>query len=82
MSHPETRYMSFLLRLWSADDVDSKRVWRASLESPADHSRTSFRDLDALFAFLAHECERAPNMAAPGHPSLREQDPRKEDAAA
>ena len=47
-------YLSYLLRLWSAED-GGERVWRASLESPHSGQHTGFASLDDLFDFLRQE---------------------------
>jgi hypothetical protein len=43
-------YLSYLLRLWRVSERGG--VWRASLEDPGTGVRTSFANLEALFAFL------------------------------
>ena len=49
---PETRYLSYMLRLWRTRDRDGEAVWRASLEEPVSRHTESFADADALFTFL------------------------------
>ena len=49
-------YLSYLLRLWSAED-GGERIWRASLESPHSGQRTGFASLDDLFDFLRQEVD-------------------------
>jgi hypothetical protein len=52
MSGKQTRYVSYLLRLWQ-DHNDQKPVWRASLQSSLNGERQVFASLDHLFAFLS-----------------------------
>ena len=48
----ETRYLSYMLRLWHTRDSNGEAVWRASLEEPGSHHTESFGDTDAMFTFL------------------------------
>ncbi len=48
------RYFSYLLRLWETDD-GGRRVWRASIEFPANGERRGFASLADLFLYLEHE---------------------------
>jgi|APFre7841882724_1041349.scaffolds.fasta_scaffold01700_4 hypothetical protein len=50
-------YLSFLLRLWQAQQNESL-VWRASLESPQTGERRSFPDLESLLLFLQDKTSR------------------------
>jgi hypothetical protein len=49
---PETRYLSYMLRMWRTRDNNGEAVWRASLEEPGSHHTESFGDTDAMFTFL------------------------------
>lgn len=53
------QYFSYLVRFWKTTGADGKAVWRASLERPGDPTRLGFPDMEALFAFLAAQCEPA-----------------------
>ena len=46
-------YLSYLLRLWGAD----QDAWRASLESPMTGERHGFASLKDLFAFLQAQAD-------------------------
>ncbi|MCJ7551086.1 MAG: hypothetical protein MUQ30_15535 [Anaerolineae bacterium] len=50
----ETRYISYLLRLWLESSGD-QQLWRASLEKPQGSERLGFAGLVDLFAFLENE---------------------------
>jgi hypothetical protein len=52
MSGRQTRYSSYLLRLWQDND-DDRPTWRASLQSSLAGDRQVFATLDHLFAFLS-----------------------------
>ena len=61
------RYLSYLLRLWETDD-GGRRVWRASLEFPANGERRGFASLADLFLYLEHETDPENNQpTAAGH---------------
>lgn len=51
MAEEESRYISFLLRLWSADG-DGESATRASLESPLTGECKGFANLEGLFSYL------------------------------
>lgn len=51
MDNKELSYMSFLLRLWLADDGRDS-VWRASLEFPHTGERKGFANLNELILYL------------------------------
>ena len=51
MSKPPPPYISYLLRLWPAEDPGAP-AWRASLENPRTGERKGFPSLEALCAFL------------------------------
>lgn len=44
-------YISYLLRIWEANDK-GKRIWRSSLERTDTGERRGFATLQDLFAFL------------------------------
>ena len=52
MTEEQTKYKSYLLRLWQTDS-EGQQVWQASLEHPGSGERRGFADLEALFDFLA-----------------------------
>jgi hypothetical protein len=49
---PETRYLSYMLRMWRKRDGNGKPVWCASLEEPGTRHTESFGDADAMLRFL------------------------------
>jgi hypothetical protein len=51
MGKEKSRYISFLLRLWLADD-DGDPVSRLSLESPLSGECKGFANLDELLSYL------------------------------
>lgn len=51
MTSKKSRYLSFLLRLWMADD-DENPVRRVSLESSLTGEFKGFANLDDLFNYL------------------------------
>jgi len=52
-----TRYHSYLLRLWSADEG---QAWRVMLEAVGTHERHSFANLESLFEFLRRQIGEIP----------------------
>jgi hypothetical protein len=56
MSGRQTRYLSYLLRLWQDND-DDQPIWRASLQSSLTEERQGFAGLDELFAFLRQQVD-------------------------
>jgi hypothetical protein len=58
MGKTKPDYLSYLLRLWRADDAapprqgEQKDVWRASLQNTRTRNRRGFASLDELFRFL------------------------------
>ncbi len=56
MNDKQSRYLSYLLRLWQTSD-GGKQVWRASLESPGAEKRQGFANLEDLFDFLQTQTE-------------------------
>lgn len=59
MSKPETRYIAYLVRMWSTNDAQGEVVWRASIQSPGETARRGFESLESLFVFLRQECKRS-----------------------
>ncbi|MEJ2750952.1 MAG: hypothetical protein P8183_24050 [Anaerolineae bacterium] len=51
MNETHRGYVSYLLRLWQAED-NGESVWRASLESSQTGQRWAFANLDEALAFL------------------------------
>jgi hypothetical protein len=51
MTNKDTHYLSFLLRLWLADD-DGEPARRVSIESPLTGERKGFANLDELCRYL------------------------------
>jgi hypothetical protein len=51
-------YRSYLLRLWRVKEGD-RDVWRASLQDPQSGERISFATVEALFAYLQEQLEKA-----------------------
>ena len=51
MNETQRGYISYLLRLWQAQD-NGDWVWRASLESPQSGQRWVFATLDDALAFV------------------------------
>ena len=61
-------YMAYLLRLWSSEQKEGRRTWRASLESAHGPERHVFDDLQALMAFLEQRtCELERGDLNPEH---------------
>jgi hypothetical protein len=60
MKKKQTRYLSYLLRLWQTSD-SGDLVWRASLECPGTGERKGFPSLSDLFAYLETQTERQLN---------------------
>ncbi len=69
----DTRYLSYMLRMWRTWDDEGQPVWCASLEAPGSHEMASFGDICSMFAFLqgrlglAQPGEFAPEEPPPGH---------------
>ncbi len=57
------RYVSFLLRMWQAEEA-GRPVWRAALEDPRTGEVLFFASLARLFQFL----KTAGEMREPGSP--------------
>ena len=49
---PNTRYLSYMLRIWRKRNGEGKLVWCASLEEPGSHRTESFGDMTTMFMFL------------------------------
>jgi hypothetical protein len=60
MPNEATDYRSYLMRLWRVKEGD-RDVWRASLQDPQSGERISFATIEALFAYLQEQLERAPD---------------------
>jgi hypothetical protein len=66
---PDTRYLSFMLRMWRKRDGAGQPVWCASLEEPGSHHTASFGDMHTMCAFLQSRLGLAPQGApAPEEP--------------
>lgn len=48
----DTRYLSYMLRMWCTRDSKGQPLWRASLEEPGSHQTASFGDVRSMVAFL------------------------------
>jgi len=66
---PETRYLSYMLRLWHTRDSNGKAMWCASLQEPGSHHIESFGDARAMFEFLQSQL----GMEKPGDHVQQEQ---------
>jgi hypothetical protein len=51
MNPDQTRYITYLVRLWPTFAAEQRR-WRVLLENPRTGERHVFRDISALSAFL------------------------------
>ena len=56
----DTRYLSYMLRMWRTRDGQGQPVWCASLEEPGSHQTASFGDMCSMFAFLQRQLGLAP----------------------
>ncbi len=56
----DTRYRSYMLRMWRTRDSTGQPVWCASLEEPGSHETARFGDMRAMFAFLQSRLGLAP----------------------
>ena len=65
MSKKRRPYLSYLLRLWPAEE-DEGSPWRASLESPHTGERRGFASLVDLCAFLRQNTEERAEAGATG----------------
>ncbi len=61
---PQTRYLSYMLRMWRRRDGAGQPVWCASLEEPGSHQTASFEDIRAMYSFLQGRVGLAP-LGAP-----------------
>ncbi|MFQ5433852.1 MAG: hypothetical protein ACE5FD_03160 [Anaerolineae bacterium] len=57
MNETDSGYVSYLLRLWQAED-NGVMVWRASLESSQTGQRWTFANMNDLMAFLQTETSK------------------------
>lgn len=48
----ETKYHSFLLRLWTTDQQNGEILWRASLESSETAKKQIFANMEELKDYL------------------------------
>ncbi len=48
----DTRYLSYMLRVWLKRDSKGEQVWCASLEEPGSRHTESFGDVSAMYSFL------------------------------
>ena len=59
--HPQeeldTRYLSYMLRMWLRRDSKGDLLWCASLQEPGSRDTESFKDISALFSFLQSRLE-------------------------
>ena len=62
-------YLSFLLRLWRADNQDT---WRASLQSAATARIIHFADVESMIAFLITELAAEADGAGTRAPSVED----------
>ncbi len=58
--HPNTRYASYLLRLWQVQS-DQQTIWVASIQDPATGEKRPFPNLGALLQFLQVEFGECPS---------------------
>jgi len=58
MAGTDQDYISYLLRLWRVKE-EGRDVWRASLQDPQSGERISFATVEALFAYLQEQLEKA-----------------------
>jgi hypothetical protein len=65
MSTKQRPYLSYLLRLWPAEE-NGGSPWRASLESPHTGERKGFASLEDLCAFLRRNTEERAEAGAAG----------------
>ncbi len=65
-----TRYLSYMLRIWRKRDGGGKPVWCASLEEPGSRHTESFGDVSALFSYLQLQLGVA-DQGEHAHPELR-----------
>lgn len=54
MNGGQSRYISYMLRLWQAGDQEQSS-WRASLENPHTGEQHGFANVEALFEFVRQE---------------------------
>jgi hypothetical protein len=57
MTRNKPRYLTYLIRLWAAEEMcasnqTNKTVWRVLLENVNTHSRYGFANLDQAFEYL------------------------------
>ena len=76
----QTRYLSYLLRLWQ-DNGDDKPIWRASLQSSPTEKRQGFASLDELFAFLRQQVDTDGNIDTEDGSGMQQRKGRKPPSA-
>lgn len=54
MHAPQTRYQSYLIRCWWADN-GGQPVWRITVQAPGSETQRHFANLAALCAWLAEQ---------------------------
>lgn len=66
--HTESKYQSYLLRLWLVEENGNK-VWRASLEVTQSGEIHGFASLESMFVFLKeHTRASESSVVAPQKP--------------
>ncbi len=76
----QSRYLSYLLRLWHVDG--SGPVWRASLENPSSAERHGFATLEQLICFLrAETADLATDEAGSGIADQATESPLRQDSS-
>lgn len=60
MAEKRPDYLSYLLRMWRAQE-EGREVWRASLQHVETGERASFRSLEELFAYLRQQTGVVPD---------------------
>lgn len=71
MARQQSRYLSYLLRLWQ---TGSQPIWRASLESPLTGERQGFASLQELFTFLETQAEAIERQGKKERPQNQDED--------
>ncbi len=58
--HPNTRYASYLLRLWQVQN-DQQTIWVASIQDPTTGEKRPFANIGTLLQFLQVEFGECPS---------------------
>lgn len=67
--HTESKYQSYLLRLWLVEENGNK-VWRASLEVTQSGEKHGFASLESMFVFLKKQTRGSEtSVVAPQKPN-------------